>query len=147
MSDEVSRLRQRLQALRDQTGALVKRLLAERPGLIRGTFGTRARQCGKAGCRCTRGELHESKYLAAAVGGRTRQVHVPAGDEVRVAQGVKRYQDWRRTRGEIAQRDTELLMLIDALGLALLAAYPPDDPVPPPEKRGRKPKKSSGCTP
>jgi hypothetical protein len=72
---------------------------------------------------------------------------VPAGDEVRVAQGVKRYQDWRRTRGEIAQRDAELLVLIDALGLALLATYPPDDPIPPPGKRGRKPKKSSDGKP
>lgn len=123
---------------------LVDKLLAERPGLIRGTFGTRARKCGNPACRCAKGQLHESKYLSAAVQGQTRQVHVPAGDEVRVAEGVDRYQRWRQTRGQIAEADAELIKAIDALGVTLLVAYPPDNPIPAPRKRGRKPKTGGG---
>src|SRR3972149_923863 len=65
------------------------------------------------------GQLHESKSLTASVGGRARQVHVPAGDEARVAQGVERYRRWRRVRGEITEVDAEVLKLVDALGVAL----------------------------
>lgn len=147
MVDDPSRLRQRVRALSERLRSLILALLSERPGLIRGTFGTRARVCGNPGCHCTQGHLHESKYLAATVGGQTRQVHVPAGDEVRVAQGVQRYQRWRRIRAEIAEYDAELTKLIDSLGLALLGSYPPDDPIPPPRKRGRKPKKDGGGAP
>lgn len=144
MADDISRIRQRLHTASGRARAMIEKLLAERAGLIRGTFGTRARKCGKANCRCTRGEPHESKYLSVAVEGQTRLVHVPAGDEVRVAEGVDRYQRWRRLRGELADCDAELLTLIDALGLALLAAYPPDHPIPPPRRRGRKPRKKDG---
>ena len=144
MTDDAPRLRQRLRRLRDRAGVLIDRLLAERPGLVRGTFGTRARQCGKPGCRCAKGQLHQSKYLAATVQGQTRQVHVPAGDEVRVADGVRRYQRWWRTRRQMADAGVELIQLIDALGLALLTAYPPDKPIPPPRKRGRRPNKDGG---
>lgn len=140
MGDDISRLRQRLRGVGEKLQRELEQLLSERAGLIRGTFGTRARVCGNATCRCTRGELHESKYLSASDGGRVRQVHVPASDEVAVAQGVERYQRWRELRGQVAEVDAELLRLVDALGVALLAPYPPGNPLPAPRKRGRKPK-------
>lgn len=144
VTEDLSRLRQRLRTLAEWLQRQVLTLLAERPGLIRGTLGIRARVCGNPGCHCSTGERHQSKYLSATVGGQTRQVHVPASDEVQVAAGVERYRRWRRARGRIADADAELLALLDALGSALLAAYPPDDPIPPPRKRGRKPKKKDG---
>lgn len=144
MADDVSRLRQRLRALAEQLERQFLALVGERHGLIRGTLGTRARVCGNPGCHCSTGHLHESKYLAAAVDGRTRQVHVPAGDEVQVVAGVARYQRWRRTRSEIADCYAEALELVDALGSALLAAYPRDNPIPPAGRRGRKPKGDGG---
>ena len=140
MSDDISRMRQRLRGLGEKLQRELEGFLSERRGLIRGTFGTRARVCGNPGCRCARGELHVSKYLTASDGGKVRQVHVPSSDEVKVAQGVERYQRWRLLRAEIAALDVELLKLVDALGLALLAEYPPDNPLPAPRKRGRKPK-------
>jgi hypothetical protein len=75
MSDP-SGLRQRLRAAEERRSRKLQRLVAERDGLIRGTLGVRARVCGHVNCRCAQGELHESKYLSAAVEGRTRQVHV-----------------------------------------------------------------------
>ena len=140
MADESSRLRQRLRALHDRIGLRLQELLAERPGLILGTFGTRERVCGNPGCHCARGELHASKYLAASVQGRTRQVHVPAGDEIRVAQGVERSREWRRLREEIRELEVERDQVLGALFASLVEPYPPDDPLPLPGPRGRRPR-------
>ncbi len=71
-------------------------------------------------------------------------MHVPASDEVLVNGGVERYRHWRSQRTEIADLDDEQLKIIDALGLALLADYPADAPIPPPQKRGRKRKDEGG---
>jgi hypothetical protein len=97
----------------------------------------RARVCGVAGCRCARGELHESKYLSASDKGRTRQVHVPAADEMEVQDGVERYRRFRKTRAELAEFAKEELKLAEQLGLSLLKPYPPGNPLPPPKRRGR----------
>jgi len=131
-------LRQRIRALRQRLSDDLEAILDERPGMIRGHFGTRARVCGNPGCKCASGSLHESKYLSATVGGKTRQVHVPDGDEVTVASAVERYRHFRKRRTHLGIVDAELLQLVDALCVALLASYPPSDPIPQPAKRGRK---------
>ena len=138
VSKEASHLRQLLRSAYERLGRHTDSLLAEREGLIRGTLSVRARVCGDPRCRCTRGALHTSKCLQATVGGRTRQVHVPKGDEVEVAAAVERYQRWRKTRAEIVALEAEYLRVIDRLADALLASYPPNNPIPPVRKRSRK---------
>jgi hypothetical protein len=141
MSGDTSRLRLQLGTLARRQTAQLELLLAERGPLIRGSLGVRARVCGNPGCKCARGELHESKYLSASDGGRTRQVHVPAGDEVTVAAGVARYREFQRRRARLAQFARQQLELVDALGRSLLAAYPPHKPLPPAKRRGRPPQR------
>jgi len=140
MSSDASRLRQRLVQYRQQCQLELGFLLEERGPLIRGSFGTRGRVCGNPNCRCARGELHESKYLTASDGGKSRQVHVPAGDEVFVSAGVERYRRFHKRRARLADLVFEQLELVDQLGRSLLAPYPPDNPLPPPKRRGRPPK-------
>ena len=55
--------------------------------MIAGSIVTMRRVCGKAGCRCTRGEKHVSQYLALNVGGKRKMVIIPAEllDEVKGA--------------------------------------------------------------
>jgi hypothetical protein len=144
MSEDTSKLRQLLRRAEETRARVIDQLVDERRPLIRGTFGTRGRVCGKAGCHCAQGELHESKYLSAAVGGQTRQVHVPARDELHVSEGVARYQRWNEYRKELARLSKEVLGLVDGLRRALLESYPPGDPIPPPARRGRKPKAAAG---
>jgi len=55
-------------------------------GVIRGTLLVRKRKCGKANCRCARGEGHESLFLVISENGRTRQFFVPRDWEPRVRQ-------------------------------------------------------------
>jgi hypothetical protein len=120
--------------------AQLEEILRERGPLIRGSFGTRARVCGNPTCHCTRGALHESKYLSASDGGKARQVHIPVQDEEEVAAGVERYRRFRQMRVQLAELAKEQLELAEQLGLKLLKPYPPDDPLPPPRKRGRPPR-------
>jgi hypothetical protein len=118
---------------------LLETVLGEKGPLVRGSFGTRARVCGNPSCHCADGALHESKYLTASCGGKVRQVHVPARDEVAVAAGVARYRRFFRARADLAQTVKGQLELIDALGRSLLRPYPSDGPLPPAKRRGRPP--------
>lgn len=145
MAELSSRLRLRLRQALEKHQKQVDQLVGESGPLIRGTFGTRARVCGSAGCRCARGELHESKFLSAREEGQTRQVHVPAGDEIEVQEGVERYRRFRRVRAELAMTAEEELALAEQLGLSLLKPYPPGNPLPPPKRRGR-PKAGRGVS-
>jgi hypothetical protein len=138
VSETLSRLRQQLRRLAERRVELIRALL-DIGTFIRGSMGRRSRVCGRANCRCARGELHESVYLSVAVEGRTRQVHVPAGDEIRVAQGAMRYRKWHQLLRRLAQLDAEEKELISALTRALLEPYPPGDPIPAANRRGRRP--------
>jgi len=141
MGDDISRLRQRLSQILDEQSRQLELLLCERGPLLRGPFGTRARRCGAANCRCTRGELHVSKYLTASDGGRGRQVHVPGPDEAQGAAAVERHRRFGQGRDRLAELAREQLELVDRLGRSLLGAYPPGAPFGPPRPRGRPPAK------
>lgn len=138
MGERTSRLRQRLLQAAEQHQDHIQRILGEEPTLIRGSFGSRSRVCGNPGCHCARGEKHTSKYLTATAAGKVRQVHVPAGDEDLVAAGVARYRRFRRMRKRFVELEALQLELVDELGQSLLAPYPPEDPLPPASRRGRK---------
>lgn len=46
---------------------------------LRGTLKRQGRRCGRAGCRCSRGELHGPYlYLTVRVDGSGRSIYVPA---------------------------------------------------------------------
>ena len=78
--------------------------LVNQRGLMRGTLQVRQRVCGKAGCKCTRGELHESLYLVRSEEGRTHQLYVPRAFEARVRQWVENHRRARRLMEEISRR-------------------------------------------
>ena len=60
-------------------------------GLMRGTLQVRWKTCGKANCKCARGERHRSVYLIVSEEGRLRQLCVPKEWEERVRQWVGDY--------------------------------------------------------
>jgi len=138
VGERTSRFRQRVRQAAEQHQEQIQRFLDEDGPLIRGSFGSRSRVCGNPGCHCAWGEKHRSKYLTATDGGKVRQVHVPAGDEQRVAKGVSRYRRFRRMRKRLVELEALQLELVDELGRSLLAPYPPEDPLPPARRRGRK---------
>ncbi len=66
-------------------------LVHERP-LIRATLNPRSVTCGKAGCRCAKGERHQALYLVCTVKGKRRQMFVPPSLEEEVRAWVRNYQ-------------------------------------------------------
>lgn len=79
--------------------------------LLRGSLVDQGRRCGKAGCRCTRGELH-GPYLYLTVGrgpALSRLVYVPSSLEERV-----------RSRVELTAAAEKALEEISAVNLELL---------------------------
>lgn len=143
MGEDKSRLRQAILSLEAERQRHVDLVLGEQGPLIRGSVGRRRRVCGYSGCRCARGEGHASSYLSAAVGGRTRLVHLPEADMMHVSKAARRYRRFRRARAQLVRLASKLAMLVDRLGNALLEHYPPQNPLPPALRRGRKAKDGS----
>jgi len=77
-------------------------LLSQR-GVIRGTLLVRQRKCGKANCRCARGQGHESLFLVISQNGRTRQLFVPKDWESRVRLWVEDYHRARELMEEVSR--------------------------------------------
>jgi hypothetical protein len=140
MRSKSSRVRQRLAEAAQRHLEQIELLLANKGPLIRGSYGSRRRVCGKPGCHCARGELHESKYLAASQEGKMRQVHVPESDVLEVSQGVARYRRFLQSEAKLVELSALQLRLVSELGEAQRAPYPPEDPLPPRARRGRRPK-------
>lgn len=138
VKEDKSRLRRALVDVKEEQERQVEAVLTEKGPLIRGTVGRRRRRCGRSGCHCNRGELHESKYLSVAVEGRTRMVHLPEADVTRVGEAARRYRRFRRARAQLVRLGARLVELVDRLGHTLLEGYPPGSPAVPAARRGRK---------
>ena len=120
-----SRLRQALRQTEEERRTQIESLLAERGPLIRGTYRLQGGRCGRTGCRCERGELHEKAMLYRRVEGTFRCTYVPLADRGQVDQRTQRYRRVRRARAELVKLAKRSLELADALQEALTKAYPP----------------------
>ena len=109
--------------------------------MIRGSFVRQGRRCGKPGCRCARGELHEAAFLSVSEGGHIRNTHVPRADRPRVEEKAGRYRSFRKARAQLAALGREVLDEADALQRALTEPYPPAEPG---KKKGRPGRKRGG---
>jgi hypothetical protein len=63
--------------------------------LLRGTLSVRRITCGKAGCRCARGEKHLCLYLTCSRQGRVEQVFIPKDLEDQVRRWARNYRTVR----------------------------------------------------
>ena len=94
--------RARMSAVERRARSQLAQLLSQR-GMMRGTLLVRTRRCGKANCRCARGEGHESLFLVISENGRTRQLFVPKDWESRVRRWVEDYHRARELMEEISR--------------------------------------------
>jgi hypothetical protein len=85
-----------------QARSRVAQLLHQKPFLI-GSVVSMPRVCGKAGCKCSRGELHPGLYLALRVAQKRKMIHVPQPLEVKVRQWVSTYQEIWRLMEEVSR--------------------------------------------
>jgi len=76
---------------------------------LRGTLSERAGTCGKANCRCARGELHKSLYLVQSQAGKLRQICVPKAWQQRVRQAVSDYHLMQELIEEVSELEWKRL--------------------------------------
>jgi hypothetical protein len=94
--------RGKMAAAERQARSQLAQLVSQR-GIVRGSLLLRRRVCGKAGCKCTRGELHPSLYLVITEKGKTRQLYVPRDWEERVRRWVEDYHQARGLMEEVSR--------------------------------------------
>jgi hypothetical protein len=112
--EKFSQLRQTLLRLASEIKGLVEPLFSDRP-LIKGTVYELKRRCGKAGCKCARGELHTRMVISASEGGKTRLQVIPRGFLVEVEVKVRRYQELRRVRARLGEVYRKMLKVMDQM--------------------------------
>lgn len=61
------------------------------PRVLPGSLITLRRKCGKPGCRCATGALHESPALSYSVAGKTKMLTLSAEEVPAVRRAVTRY--------------------------------------------------------
>jgi len=120
---DASRLRQRLRAVGQQIERQICVLLESAP-LMRGGVYRLRRKCGKAGCRCTRGELHASWVWLAREKGVQRMRAVPQGQAARWRERAQRHRCYRLARRELVRQCREALRLARQLEAARVVTPP-----------------------
>lgn len=109
-----SQIRKRLQERQKEVGDLLQVVKQRRP-LIRGNVYKLRRKCGKDGCRCQDGRLHESWVLSVPENGRKRMRAVPKGKRAEWQTMTERYRRFRRARARLVKLFDEIIRLIDEL--------------------------------
>lgn len=108
---------------REASGLL--RTCKQRPPLLRGIVYRLRRQCGKTGCRCQEGRLHESWVLSVPDKGRKRMRTVPKGQRLRWQAMAESYRRFRRARSGLVKLFAEIVKRVDELERERTVAPPP----------------------
>jgi len=88
-----------------------------REELLVGSLYVRRRRCGRKGCRCEHGGLHESQAFSVTEKGRTRHHALGALDEVRLRRAVEEYRRFRRARRRIRNACGELRRQVEEMAV------------------------------
>jgi hypothetical protein len=111
---DASQLRKQIQQRQREIGELFRVLKQPRP-MVRGHVYNLRRKCGKAGCRCQEGHLHESWVLSVPEKGSKRMRAVPKGKRAQWQPMTERYRRFRRARARLVKLFSESLKLVDEL--------------------------------
>lgn len=111
---DASQLRKQLQQCHRELSDLLRVLKQRRP-LIRGNVYNLRRKCGKDGCRCLDGHLHESWVLSVPEKGRKRMQVIPKGRRTQWQSMTERYRRFRRARAHLVKLFAEIIKLVDEL--------------------------------
>lgn len=93
-------------------------MLLGRPDLLKGTWLEVKRTCGKAGCKCAKGEKHICYQLSASIEGRTRTRNVPHKHLAKVKELTENYRRFRRARATWVRLNAQIIELINQLETA-----------------------------
>jgi len=109
-----SRLRQSLTHLSYEIREIIGPFFSDKP-VIKGSVYELKRKCGKAGCKCTKGQLHRTMVLSSSEKGRTRLRVIPHGFLLEVKTRVQRYQKLRHSRQRLGEVHRTMLQVMDEM--------------------------------
>lgn len=113
MDSDISRLRQKVGVLRARRTRLENVALRSQ-AMVRGSLLELMRKCGKAGCRCQRGELHGPNFYLSIPkpGKRSRMVPVPP-EKMKVVKSLsKHYHEFQHAVTEMRRVNEEIESLL-----------------------------------
>ena len=87
-----------------------------RKKMLYGSVVKKYKACGKAGCKCTRGELHGPfYYLSFKKEGKTKMIFIRRYLWERAIKLNNNYKKWRKSRADISKINRKILTLLDVL--------------------------------
>lgn len=87
---------------------LVKRL-PRAENMVKGSLVQLNISCGKANCRCQRGEKHACLYLSQSRGGKTKMTYIPKRHEQTIQEGVRRHRELLKVVEELSECNLKIL--------------------------------------
>ncbi len=103
----------------------LEKTLMGRDPVLRGSLLERPKFCGKAGCKCTRGEPHPpSVYLSRLVGDIARHQFIRSADHERARKEALAYKEFRQALRRWRAIEKELNELWETLGQSREEDYP-----------------------
>ena len=111
---DASQLRKSLQQCQREINDQLGMIKLRRP-LVRGRGCNLRRKCGKDGCRCQEGHLHESWVLSVPEQGVKRMRMVPKGLHAGWLAMTERYRRFRQGRARLVKLFADVLDLVDEL--------------------------------
>jgi hypothetical protein len=99
-------------------------MTSQRP-LTLGSFYLLRRKCGKASCRCTRGQLHGVWVLTRSAAGQHKLYSVPPDQRAQVRQLAAAWRHYQRARARLFQQISALLTLADQIAESQRVDWPP----------------------
>ena len=114
---QISRIRQHVARLVRQRQAAERRLLG-RSELLKGTLLEVKRTCGKAGCKCAKGDKHLCYQLSASIEGRTKTRNVPREHLAKVKDLTENYRRFRQARATWVRLNVQMIEMVNQLETA-----------------------------
>jgi hypothetical protein len=91
------------------------RAFCEHDPLVRGSFETLRRRCGKKRCRCVDGALHETFVFIDRSTGKRRIQKATVGQAQALRKPAKRYRSLKVSRARLSRIHEEILSVCDRL--------------------------------
>ena|SRR5437763_8613763 len=123
MKATTSRLRQQLWRAYKALGRTLRSMTPNQP-MTPGSFYLMRRKCGKASCRCARGQLHPVWVLTRSETGRHKLYSVPAEQRAQVRRLATAWRRYQRARAQFGKQTAALLALADQLAQTQTLDWP-----------------------
>ena len=110
----------RIQQLERQRQTLIEALL-HTPPMIRGSFGTVYRKCGKPNCWCAQGTGHPLTRITWTQKARSRTQVIPAEDVAWIETMTHNYKRFRKNRQALRALERQINTVVDELEAKIVA--------------------------